>query len=224
MIPFHQDLQGVIDLDRAGIGVPDLRFHLLVGRCGFPLRLADFHEEFLHGYLHHPDAQFVQDGHRIRLGGDQPVGRLANDTDAPVPEPETGLLHLSDGMDPLLQVGFISVQDLPFEPLLTQVGKDFQRRRQRVAFAGGQEVIPFDAPRQHLRTQGFEDAFRPAGPDIDEVQRMGPEIPEIGPLVLVIPVREHPFEEFVGNAGNGILVVETGCDGIYGYHNEKRES
>ena len=35
---------------------------------------------------------------------------------------------------------------------------------------------------------------------------------------------KDPFEERIGNAGNGILVVQTGGDGIYGYHNEKRES
>ncbi len=223
-VSLHQDLQGVIDLDRTGIGIPDLPLHFLSVRCGFVLRLADFNQELLHGDLHHPDAEFVKDGHRIRVGGDEPVGRLSDDADALFPEAEPGFLHLFDGMDPLLQIGFTSVQDLSLEPLLTQVGKDFQRRGQRIALAGSQEVIPVDAPREHFRQQVLEDALRPAGADVDEVQRMGPEIPEIGALVLEIPVGKDPFEELIGNAGNGILVVETGGDGIYGYHNEKRES
>ena len=120
-VSFHQDLQGVIDLDRTGIGIPDLPLHLLSFRCGFSLRLADFHEQFLHGDLDHPDAESVQDGHRIGVGGDEPVGRLADDADALVPEPKAGFLHLGDSMDPFLQIGFTSVQNLSLEALLVQV-------------------------------------------------------------------------------------------------------
>ena len=223
-IPFHQDLQGMVDLDRTGIGVPDLPLHLLFGRCGFPLRLADLHEQLLHGYFHHPDAQFVQDGHGIRVGGDEPVGRLSDDADALVPEPEAGFLHQPDRMDTFPEIGFAPVQDLPLKPLLAQVRKDLQRGRQRIAFPGGQEIIPFDSPGKHLRQKALENSFGPAGPDIDEVQRVGAEITEIGTFVLEIPVGKDPFEERIGNAGNGILVVQTGGDGIDGYHNEKRES
>ena len=115
-------------------------------------------------------------------------------------------------------VGVRAVQDLALEPLLAQVGKDFQRRGQGIALAGGQEVVPLRAAGQHFRQEGLEDSLRPAGADVDEVQGVRAEIGEIGAAQNEIPFGEHIFQELVRESGNGRLVVEARSDGINGYH------
>ena len=108
------------------------------------------------------------------------------------------------------------MQDFALEPLLTQVGQDFQRCSQGIALAGGQKVVPLGTAGQHLRQQGLENALRPAGADVDQVQGMRAEIGKIGPAEYEIPLREDALEERVGQTGDGGLVVEAGRDGIDG--------
>ena len=116
------------------------------------------------------------------------------------------------------------MQDFALEPLLAQVGQDFQRCGEGIALAGSEEVIPVDALGEHLRQEGLEDSLRPAGADIDEVQGMRAEVGEIGALEFKIALREHALEEFIRQTADGRLVVQTGSDGINSNHNEKRES
>ena len=219
-MPLHERLQGLVHLDGTGIGITDLRGHLLFRRGGLAGYPADFHEQFFHGNLLHPDAQLVQEGDRIGLAGDEPVGGLADDADAHALQPGAGLLDLLQRMDPFRHIGVASVQDLAFQPLLAQVGKDFQRGGEGIALAGRQEVIAFDAPGEHLRQQSLEDALRTAGTDVDKVERMRAEIGEIGSPEHESVLLEHAFQEFVGESGHGGLVVETGGDGIYGDHGD----
>ena len=106
------------------------------------------------------------------------------------------------------------MQDLALEPLLTQVGKDFQRRSQGVALAGSQEIVPLGAAGQHFRQEGLEDALRTARTDVDEIQRMRAEIGEIGPAEEKISLREDSLQKSVRQLGNGRLVMQAGGNGI----------
>ena len=65
---------------------------------------------------------------------------------------------------------------------------------------------------------GLENPFRPAGTDIDEIQRVRAEIGEIGPAVQERSFGEHPLQESVGEFGNGDLVVQARSDRINRYH------
>ena len=175
-------------------------------------------QKFFHGHFLHPDAELVQQGYRVRLTGDEPVGWLADHADAHVLEAGTGFLDRGQHLDPSRDIRVGAMQDLPLEPLLTQVGKDFQRRSQGVALAGSQEIVPLGAAGQHFRQEGLEDALRSARADVDEIQRMRAEIREIGAAEDEIPLREYLFQELVREFGDGRLVMEARSDGIDGDH------
>ena len=93
VMAFCQDLQRLIDLHRAGRGVPDLAVHHLLRGSGFAINLLDLRKELFHRHFLHPDAQLVQQGHRVHVTGDKPVRGLADDADAHVLQAGAGFLH-----------------------------------------------------------------------------------------------------------------------------------
>ena len=221
VMAFCQDLQRLIDLHRAGIGIPDLAVHHLLRRSGLALGLGNLRKELFHRHFLHPDAQLVQQGHRVHVTGDKPVRGLADDADAHVLQAGAGFLHRGQRLDPTGDIGIVPMQDLAPKPLLAQVRQNLQRRSQGIALAGRQQIVPVDAAGEHFGQQRLENALRTAGTDIDEVQCMRSEIREIGPLELIIPLREDSLQESVGKLGNGGLVMQAGSDGIDGDHNKK---
>ena len=110
------------------------------------------------------------------------------------------------------------MQDFPFQPLLAQVGKDFQRGGQGVALAAGKQVIALNATGKHLRQQGLENALGTAGTHIYQVQVMCAEVTEIGPFENIIAIRKHPCQEFITDPRHRLFIVETGSNGINTNH------
>ena len=113
------------------------------------------------------------------------------------------------------------MQHLPFQPLLAQVGKDFQRGRQGVALARCEQVIALDPPGQHLRQQLPENGLRAACAHIDQIQVMRPEIREIAAFELVIALREHALQEGIAQLPDGRFIVQAGSNGVDGGHAAK---
>ena len=110
------------------------------------------------------------------------------------------------------------MQHLSLEALLLQVGKNFQRSRQRIALSGGEKVVTFRPAGQHLRKETLEDALGPAGTYVYKVQRMASEILEVGASEVETAVRENAVEELVADFGHRLLVMQAGSDGINCYH------
>ena len=208
----------MIDSGGAGIGLFHIVRHLLSLRGGVRRSLGYFLQKLLHGNLHQFHPQFVGQGHGVGMAGDEPVGRLTHNADTRTGKLLAGLGNRFQHLHPLPQVVGRAVQHFSLKPLLTQVGKNLQGGGQRIALAGGKEVIALRSPGKHLRQQALEKGLGPAGTHVNQVQVVGAERGEIGPLEFISSLREDAPEEFVADPAHGCFVMKAGSEGEYCNH------
>ena len=108
------------------------------------------------------------------------------------------------------------MQDFPFDPLLSQIGKDLHGSGKRIALAGSQQVDRLPRSRQQFGQQRLEHTFRAAGAHVDQVQ--------VGAAVVFVTgafqdeIHIQAVQEFAGDGGDGRLIMQRGGKGMDGYH------
>ena len=135
LVAFDNHLQCVIDLRSTGIRCTDSIGHRVL-RSRVLRGLGHLLQQLLHGNFHQAGAQLFADGGAVRVAGDEPVRRLANNADARAKEFLAGRSQLFQDLQPLFQVLRAAMEHLPLEALLLQVGENFQRGSQRIALSG----------------------------------------------------------------------------------------
>ena len=79
------------------------------------------------------------------MAGNQPVGRVADDTDAHSLQRSPGFLDPGQCPDPPGDIAVASMKDLPFQALLLQVRENLEGSGQGIAFPGGQQEVSLDS-------------------------------------------------------------------------------
>ena len=92
-------------------------------------------EEFLHGDVRQFDAKLLSYSVFVGMTGDEPVGGFANDAEFDAIELSACVLNFRQQRDASADILCRAVNNLALNTVLTQIGEDLHRCRQRVALA-----------------------------------------------------------------------------------------